>query len=294
MDGERNQEGRLGWWVVPALLTLILLGAGSIPAHASPARVQSACVTCLGPQTNTLWEGYTPLGGFTRYGAPLARNLRIEVLYIGQGDALLWPLVKALDAFGSWRGVQPAQQVCRPAPYYCDIPTFDLSHAIYRSRYAALVTASLASGGHCIQRLPSDVVGVLKHEHWRLWKARFENEPCWNPPAGSGDPVPLLLVGGYLQVGPQVVAPSDFQGPAPGGGSSAPGSSLAPVTGLPFATVHDTLARNEPSALIPPAVLYAVNAEVNLIEALVCHADHLQPRRVCGRGVIGKLIKRMH
>jgi hypothetical protein len=42
---------------------------------------------------------------------------------------------------------------------------------------------------------------------------------------------------------------------------------------------------------MPPTLISDVSAEANVITALVCHADHMQPKRVCGRAVIRKIVK---
>jgi hypothetical protein len=293
----RQRIWRLG---LTLAVSLLLIGVSAAPAGAATTPASSStCVTCLGPQTNALWDRYLPLGGFSRYGKQLTRNLRQEALFIDNvetdsgGQALLWPLVKALGAFGAWTGAEPAKPTCY-ANNECSIPTFDLSHAVYHSRYAAFVSADLVnSQGHCVHQLPAEAAQVLKHRHWRFWRTHFESEPCWNSPASTpgNDRTPLLLVGGYLQMGPQVVFPADLEGPAPGGSSGPPGSSQAPTTGLPFATVHDALANNTPTKQFTPSALYDINAEANLIEALVCHADGMQPRKTCGRIVIRKLLK---
>lgn len=281
------------------VLSLLIVGAVLAPAalhSASATPLASGCVTCLGKPTNDLWGGHFPLSGYQRYGKPWRLHFRLELLFISQrldSDVELWPLVKALDQFGSWINVKPAPQACPTLPgrgTACFAPGFDLSHAKYRSRYVSFVARQLyGNNGKCLGHLPRDEEALLHHLHYRLFASQYtQGQACWNSSANSL-PLPFVLVGGYLQAGPQIVSDGDFEIPVGTPPPSQPG--MQPLSGLPFQTIHDVLASGHDPR--HTALIYDVNSEANLVTALICHADGKQPRSACSRSVIKKLLRRV-
>jgi hypothetical protein len=105
----------------------------------------------------------------------------------------------------------------------------------------------------------------------------------------------------------QIMDEGDFETtvalPLPNSSSSIDYST---PTSLSFATVHDALVRghdpkNAPTCSPKTGTIGCylgslnndVNAEANLITALVCHADRLQPRQVCTRPGVRAILRRV-
>jgi hypothetical protein len=222
-----------------------------------------------------------------------------ELLFIGtQTDgpsaAERWPLVKALDQFGTLDHVRATKSRGMPSVVPPIFPTFDLSRATYRSHYLAFVHKDmLDASGHLYQRLSKQEQAIY------VRYARAANEPFKNDPnrvlataifgnlPASTRRFPIVVVGEYLETYSQDVRESDFtqQTPAPGG---TPGIDFK-TEGLPFSAVQDAMIQNkDPSGT---RVVEDVNAEANIITALICHMDGRRPAQVCNRQGIKAILK---
>lgn len=225
-------------------------------------------------------------------------HFRLEVRFIGEqldqaSAAEEWPLVKALEQFGSLTGLQALVSVCNTptAPrgvatpaQVCSNPTFDLTRTRYSSRYVDLVYRDL------VNRNRDCAVGKLKGFDLSLFLRfgrpvyRQASRLCSYAKLHGGLPayLPLLLVAGYLQVGNFITVPGDFETPTGEGTATF-------LTALPFDTVHAALqSGRDPSGT---QLNYHVNAEANLIAALICHGDGRRPAKVCGRPVIKQYLR---
>jgi hypothetical protein len=268
----------------------------------------------MGPNTDARSPIQTlPLGGFKSLVHVSSRVPPPRLLFIGamrlstgaletRSAAERWPVVKALSQFGTFSGVTPARQVCdlntAVGRTTCEVPTFNWSRATYRSRYVDFVHKDLLDDrGKNFQRLTPDELSLYNHfsrasgNTIRHDRYGAEATALWGRFAGRG--FPLLVVGRYVQVGTDVVVEGDFEEVVVG---RRPVPSATPLpqslSGLPFASVHGALVagRSPPSAqsLVPD-----INAEANIITALICHADGKRPASVCNRPSIKAILKRV-
>lgn len=273
---------------------------------AGGAAVAFSNIVNLGKPTDAVPPGSFPLSGFVRGGQPLSQQGKPEVLFIGtqyQNDqasaAERWPLIKALNQFGTFSNVHPLDRRCTPIPYttvrLCTLPSFDWSHATYRSRYVAFVHKDLLTpDGLPFQRLSSaeqalylryvdgsgamDAAGI---------KASILHQQ------GPGT-LPLLSIGHYVQTASQEVVPSDFESYI---GVAVPKPSeplntevgYAMATGLPFDMIQTALLSGQDPT--DTHLNNDVDAEVNVITTLICSVDGMQPRRVCGRHAVRYILR---
>jgi hypothetical protein len=238
-------------------------------------------------------DSYFPLSGFHRIGSTRRVGGQPVLLFIGvkgvdpPSSVERWPVVKALEQFGTLDGVRAVDPSCfmyksvsGPTPV-CSAATFDLSHAGYRSHYLHFISLDVASfDGRRItpvQRL-SGWEGAL----WRRYACASSRLPCPSPARQAAEP--LLAIGNYLQTNSQIMLYSDFAKPWPGRGT------LINQQPLSFDTIRQALV----SGKNPPYgnhLVESVNAEANIITGLICHADGMKPASVCRRPVIVKLLK---
>jgi hypothetical protein len=238
----------------------------------------------LGKPANTVSpNAYFPLSGFHRIHQTLKARLRTEVLVIGESTIAsgpeVWPVVKALEQFGTLTGLKP---VDRPAftlkagdkTYAAQsASTVDWVGSRYSSRYVAFVHRDLRRYDSSQQTfVPFQTLAAVERDLYR--------KDAQQSPNGQAS-LPLIAIGDYLQVASQIITDGDFRAP--------PGANNLPGPFLSFSTVQSALASGQD----PPdsKLIEDVNAEANIITALICHADGSQPSKVCGRAVIKKLLK---
>jgi hypothetical protein len=58
--------------------------------------------------------------------------------------------------------------------------------------------------------------------------------------------------------------------------------------------VQGSLATGKPANGIEQSLIPNINAEANVMTALICHADGSKPKSVCGRPVIKSLLRHVH
>jgi hypothetical protein len=289
-------------------------------------------ITNLGKPVNIQsTAAYFPLSGFHRVGTSLPLRGKPELLFIGAQGPLFdrinverWPVVKALEQFGSLTGIKAVDRTCvmlhsgNMNGQFCSLPTFDFSHARYRSRYLNFTSKDLirstgivpgSTKDHLFQPLtPAENAIFTRY-------ARFKGQPyCSKGSAGPASPyrcskpidyilatifpysssppartLPLIAMGHYLQTASQDVGPSDLTNLIPN--TPPPGRIVySGVTeGLPFDTVRAALAQGKDP--LNSTLVEDVNAEANIITALICHADGKRPASVCNRPVIKTILK---
>jgi hypothetical protein len=300
-----------------AALAIVLAGL------ASPSRAADS-VTYLGKPVDVLSSNqYFPLSGFHKVNASLQQGGKPVVLFLGTqlgsfnsglfagfGDDRSamerWALIKALDQFGSFSGVTPLTGGCLKigGQADCRLPSFDWLRGRYSSRYVVFDHKELLdAAGHRLQRMTSQERG-LYYRYARVPTVSNDVRKAAQDPSSPyhGDPpdniyltvtgaccntdspgkiLPLTLIGNYLQTETQELFTSDFTTTASKGGY------------LSFGALQDALVHG-----IEPAVLghliADVNAEANVITALICHADGKKPASVCGRPVIKQITKSIH
>ncbi len=278
----------------------ILLATG-----ASIAGPTQDSITNLGPplpvqSTNPAF----PLSGFHRIGKPLGSHSRPELLWIGTylqfGNSLLdsksaierWAVVKALTQFGAFSQVGPAHVDCfttAAAPHgICHLPSFDWTHARYRSSYLNFVHKDLVDAqDHSLQRLSAAELKIYNRYSRVRGPSPNKSDPydVFSTVFSAQDPLPLVLIGRYLQTSSQIMLDGDFDSALP---MSNPNST--PIyTGLPFDTVRAALVSGRDIGTFK--LVQDVNAEANIITALICHADGSKPAKVCHRPTITQILK---
>jgi hypothetical protein len=92
--------------------------------------------------------------------------------------------------------------------------------------------------------------------------------------------LPLVSIGGYLRVDSGVAISGDL----------IPTTSNIPLS---FSAVQDSLRRGKAVEGAPYSLVPDINAEANVLTALVCHADGKEPRSVCNRTVVKTVLKHM-
>jgi len=269
-----------------ALLTLVLAAAVSYTCVSAASGILD-----LGSPTNDVSPNL-PLDFFHRVGQPAMSGSRAQVLFIGtQADGFSamerWPMVKALEQFGTLSGVKalttPCLVVNTSGPCLTAYPTYDWSRAHYVSRYVDFVHKDVANlPGRPFQRLSQREAALLRRYGPRPYKPGVvENFGACN--AATPRSYPVVLIGGYLETISNIVGCFDYSTSVPTAGGN---SQQVPLS---FEQTRSRIAGNvkSPGESTGPDV----NAEANLISALICHADHLQPKKVCSRPGIKGILK---
>jgi hypothetical protein len=291
------------------LTRALILPAGALILIASVAIAAGAFIN-LGKPTNAVpTNPYFPLGDFHPVKAKLAAPFSHEVLFIGDAGtenaaAEEWPLVKALQQFGTLANVQPYNAPChriQPPPGeivtaqpVCGISTFDLTHARLRGAPVSFAYRTIEdTQGHC-------TVNSMSAAEWAIFvryghssirdRAKFCAALEGRRPAGTLS-FPLLLIGGYVQAGIQTVKPGDFEQELlpPVTPTANSTNAMTLLSGLPFDAVQSALAGGKDPRYT--SLVEDVNAEANTITAFICRADGGKPAKVCNRSVIKHLRK---
>jgi hypothetical protein len=320
--GVSPPRSRMGKAVVVASV-MCLLSVGVVYAATS--------ILDLGRPTDAQsTNSHFPLSGFHRTAVQLRAHGVPALVWIGTawpGDAMSaverWPVVKALEQFGTFSKMVPAAQPCSTFPGVsphrgetvltsaCGPPSFDWTGATYHSRFLAFVHKDLIGPDGTIAQTLSPAERRLYDRYVRQQPgfsvqavaASIKNfDTAWvTSPAHT---FPLVAVGGYVETQSQMPLLGDFvqtremNTPPP-----------AFTHGLPFALYDQPLTFNQArtalaSARAPSAkpvygltpvtftgLVPDVNAEANVITTLICHADGNRPAAVCHRPVIRRMLK---
>jgi hypothetical protein len=301
----QRPRARVGWVVL--LSALLLLASG--------AAVAGSNILNLGKPVNIQsTNAYFPLSGFHRIKTNLRLQGKPELFFMGvQGpvdkiSVERWPLVKALEQFGTLTGVKAVERDCNGQ---CSSASFDLSRARFTSKYLAFVSKDLTRyvnyNARRFQTLnPTENALYTTYVRFRGTPQcvkisptrKVVNYPCHSyedyvtAAINSEDlrTLPLITIGGYLQTVSQDLSPTELTRsialtPLPGAVSS-----IGINEGLPFDTVRQALSTGRDPAGVSTLVEH-VNAETNIITALICHADGKKPASVCNRSVIKTILK---
>jgi hypothetical protein len=264
-------------------------------------------------------NAYFPLSGFHRAKTSLSIHGKPELLFLGALGADYstinverWPLVKALDQFGALSDVSPLDRQCMtlhggPAngTLHCTIPSYDLSRAKYSSRYVAFVSRDpireARSGAQPFQHL-SRVEQDLFNRYVLPPPCSHHTSPGSPTPYPCGSQVsivyfavnnmnsqralPLIAIGSYLQTVSQDMNQGDFV--TMEALTTRPNVYAASRQGMSFQTVQQALIQGKNP--LTTHLVEDVNAEANIITALICHADGKLPSSVCGRPAIKSIL----
>jgi hypothetical protein len=289
------------------LLAVTALAFILVPRQA----MATSCNTCLGKPTKVLSPTVAfPLSGFVRMKGmrALTKAGKPEVLFIGtqlQGPRFFqdmksaverWPLVKALEQFGTFSGIKRMPRVCIPealiSSSVCQIESYNWHGATYRSRYVTFAAHELIGlNGKPLDGLSGQDL-TLYDRYSRRKGSFFKHDPldALHTLLPGGAPsmhtLPLVVIGSYEQTIDQIVVPGVFQ-TLDYATVATPGQApQAYYSGLSFADIQSTLAAGKPGELT-----VEVNAQANVITALICHADHKKPAAVCSRSAIRRIMK---
>jgi hypothetical protein len=275
------------WW--PAGLKAILPCAALLAALAAsgPGDASSGTIN-LGALTNATNQ-YHPLGFFRHVTPGLGSGHLPEVMLLASefdngSITEKWAVVKALQQFGVFHGLTPTTGATVCDPHVTDhctlIPgpaTIRLVHASYRSRYLTFDHKDLIDAHQkLLQPLSAAERVVFMRYAYRKPPRRAQSadpNPYWTI---AGPHWPVLVVGDYVQTS-----------------SSMPITDLEDFGGRPysFAQLQQALQRNDLHT--EGAFVGDVNAEANIIAALICHADGRQPAAICARPIILQLLHRV-
>jgi hypothetical protein len=296
---------------------VLLIAAGAFAGHSLSAfQAGKGSITDLGRPTNDTVPRQ-PLGAFYRIGTKLRQGGKPELLFIGtqidnRSAAERWPLVKALQQFGSFSGIRSMvtiPRMCRfgnpAAGVNCTFgsnssappaagmtggyPTFDWSHARFSSRYLTIVWKEIIDQKVKIHHNLSPTELSLFNRY-----ARQTQYPNWDTsvmhmavdefgysylqPSRIPKWFPLVLFDGYIETGSQIAIMGDLT------------PALSPFP-LPFSVIQQSLQRGKPVGKASASLIHDYNAEANIITALICHADGKKPASVCGRRVIKRILR---
>jgi hypothetical protein len=252
-------------------------------------------------------NAYFPLSGFHRSKVALPAGRRAELLFLGTqlpvdgGSALMrWPVIKALQQFGTLSNVQPVRPSCTPAqivpengcPFF---PTFDWSHASYSSKYVTFVHKDLLNKvGARYQRM-----APIEEKLYRAYARssnRLPNDPdrvrasaSFFGATATTRHLPLIAVDRYVETQSQVIVVGDFQLTVPITPATPTGFSER-TQNYTWDQLHQALVTGKDPGTGSHTV-EDVNAEANIITALICKADGGKPGSVCGRPAIGAILR---
>jgi hypothetical protein len=266
------------------------------------------CMTCLGkPVDVTSPVAAFPLSGFRRVGETLRSGKRVLLIWVGTDDevqgslvdaasaAERWPIVKALSQFGSFSHMAVLKQLCyqtEEAMKQCHIGTYDWSRATYESKYVQFAHSDLLDvDGRAFQRLKGTSLKLYKRY------SRVQGPSGEDPYDATATvlsfatnlrKLPLVAVGGYVQTVSQVVVQGDFEELVTGqAGAGTPPPQVE--SGIAFDSIRSKIVSKQQSGDASTAM--AVDAEANIITALICHADKTRPKTVCSTPFIRAILK---
>lgn len=315
---------RTPWWRTlvtrPGLLVVV---AGLILVTTGIA-IATSGILDLGKPTNTLSTNSNfPISGFHRVKLNLRSHGKTEFLWIGTmwpGDPASaverWPIVKALEQFGSFSGIAVAPQPCntlndsRVTDTACPLPTFDWSKARYFSRYITFIHRDLIDvQGQLFQKLPSAELRLFDRYVRQKGGAGVQSiaASIYDPNTilrvtDISKSFPFIAVGGYIQTKSQAPLIGDVSvgrdyNPA---NSSVTHNLPYPLYSgvLNFDQTRSALASGKTPSLPAvhgsvtfPSLVPDVNGEANVITALICHADSGRPSKLCNRPTIKEILK---
>jgi hypothetical protein len=307
---EWNKPARR-WGIHTKFYAACVLVAASLlvlASHITDAGPKQGSITDLGKPTNALPPG-NPVAEFHHSSTALKSHGLPEVLFIGtlvddSSSAERWPLVKALDQFGTLTGVTATSNaecttnggIASAQKLQCFDPnkfpgksTYDFSQARYHSKYVAFVSKDLIDRDQQLHRILSPAEEDLFDRYARIPGALKWQDAVWQTALSSGGFItgtgargfPLLLAGSYVSSGAEVAIPGDLE-------------PVVSSTPLSFSLIQQALQRGKASGDrrtgAPPTLIQDYNAETNAITAFICHADGSKPRSVCGRAVIKTIL----
>jgi hypothetical protein len=282
-------------------------------------------LTDLGKPLNvTSTQSYYPLDGFHKIDG-LPTHGKVVLLFIGASGNYYrldnvamerWPIVKTLEQFGTLSNVRSVSAACTTiapgsdGPYFgewCAAPTYDFSRARYKSNYVTFVSRDILKfakdHAKVFQKLNASARAVFNK--YVAYRGKMS---CKRPATGkktaktcasgaarlaavitSGTPrtLPLTAVGDYGQTISQVLSHGLFDQTIPMTATPTVSSNTPAIEEreLSFAEIRDALATGK-DPVVGSNLVEAVNAEVNIMTAIICRQDGNKPRAVCRRSAV--------
>jgi len=183
----RRRRFRLGGG---AAAVLLLVGAVAVAVRGYGSTTPTSAVAAsLGAPTGATPP--TPTGQFHKVGSVLRQGGKAEFVFFGalygpHCAAERWAIVKSLSQFGRFAHMSSTTNGQ-------GVPTFDLTHATYQSKYLSFVARDMEDqNGNALQALSADQ---------RLLFSQYD-------PSGG---IPLVAVGGYAMSGSPIL-PDEISG----------------------------------------------------------------------------------
>jgi hypothetical protein len=276
-------------------------------------------ITYLGPLSNAA-PPYLPLGAFHLTSINPHAGKKPQVIFLGtqidDSSAIeRWAVVKSLGQFGTFSKIRPlTTRYCvatTPPPngsapqqpkidcghpfqcVFCKVQrggaaSFDLPASKYDSRFVSLAPAELIDRNFKTMA-PGDLNAsqlALFNRYSRIPGYRAWHDEVWHAvPQLYGMSIenvtqhlPVVAVGGYVDVGANVAFGTDLL--------TSDRSRY-----LSFTQVLKVLQTGKAAAPAPDTLVPDVNAEANVVTALICHVDGRKPSKVCDRTVIRSMLK---
>jgi len=198
-QGGRRSGRNRSLTVVCVALALLAVAIALVyfSSNGSASGPQTAVGANLGPLTAARPSGSH--GNFQRVSAPYRQGKKPVLLFVGAQycpfcGAERWAVVKALSRFGTWADLKQGHSTGGEGGFGV-VPTYDLLHTQYRSRYVVFEHKDVADGaGNQLQPLSSTEQSLFN---------RYDS-------SGS---IPLVYVDGYAMSGSDY-SPAELQGDA--------------------------------------------------------------------------------
>jgi hypothetical protein len=282
-------------------------------------------LTDLGKPSNSA-APFLPLGSFRHTTINPHLGKKAQLIFLGtqiddSSAVERWAVVKALSQFGTFSKIRPlSTHLCQvtfgpsnptgPSPGHehakldCNLSlrswgigpgpmgssaSFELRGSEYSSPYLAFSTAELID-----RNLKTALQGHLTRSQLTLFDRyiRLSGDSVWHQAvwhsvpglyeyltlANRGRQLPLAAVGGYVETGANVAISADL-------------FSADHLHYLSFRQMQTALRAGKPADGASDTLVPDVNAEANIITALICHADGRKPSKVCDRPVIRSMLK---
>lgn len=182
----RAQQRKRLLTIVGSVAALVALVGAFLFAQQGAGSIAEAAVTSSLGRPSAVVPS-PPAGAYKPAGMMLRHNGKPELLFI---SALYcpfcaserWAIVKALDQFGTWSNLHSSESEQGSGGFGL-IPTYDLMHATYRSRYVSFVSRDIEDrAGKPLQQLSPEQQNLFNR---------------YDPTGG----IPMVLVADHVMLG---------------------------------------------------------------------------------------------
>jgi hypothetical protein len=283
-------------WSARGARKWLLRAAGLAAAFSmliGPSIARADDISYLGPLAEAYPGMYEPIIlQAAKPAAPTKGKVQVilfDTLWDNSSAAGRWPIVKLLDQFGTWTGLAPgaAMGIVYPAftglngihdPACPPMPTYDLSHASYSSKYVTFTHRVVQSKKNSPHAHLSAADQALFNKILRMPAYTMAGNA---PLTGSGDPGPLNTV---------------LDLPAVAIGRYGVHGSGMPIR-CPLKSGEDEFVEIRQLILHPGDVFFGaelnMNVFINTLIAGICRQDGGRPAGVCGLRSVKYILTRL-